>query len=129
MTDYHVIYQEADGAILSVESDLPTTHDFTSLQAYGLGVLWTTDGTINHNNARVVNGALVPYTRTSPPPPPVTNDDNLRAAIAQDTTLSSIDGLTPAEVDSWVDTNITTIPDIKELLKVLLKGLVLFKNQ
>lgn len=41
--------------------------------------------------------------------------------IKNDIDINEIEGLSPNEIDSWVDSNVTSVADIRKVLKILLK--------
>ena len=41
--------------------------------------------------------------------------------VKNDIDINEIEGLTPIEIDSWVDSSVTSVADIRKVLKILLK--------
>ncbi len=50
--------------------------------------------------------------------------DSLSTELKSDTTVSQLRAMTGAELDTWLDANATTLPEIRNLLKIIAKILI-----
>jgi len=57
-------------------------------------------------------------------------DRKIKADVEKNEMLKHLLTMTPAQIDAWVDNNVTTLSDVKSLLKRILKviSLVLHKE-
>lgn len=53
------------------------------------------------------------------PPPPPTQDEIDATAAKTYGKLAALKGMTPAQVQAWVDANVSTLADVKDALKTL----------
>jgi len=50
--------------------------------------------------------------------------DSLSTELKSDTTVSQLRAMTSAELDTWLDANATTLPEIRDLIKIIAKILI-----
>ena len=51
--------------------------------------------------------------------------EKIKAGVSKSALFASLRDKTPDEIDSWVDSNVKSIDDVKDLLKELLKAVSL----
>lgn len=64
-----------------------------------------------------------------PPDPEVLKETAAKAAAKQNTKLQALADLSPAEVQAWVEANVKTLPDAKDLLATLAVAVSILAKQ
>ena len=79
--------------------------------------------------AWVAKGNVLPLFVELPPDPEVLKETVARKAAKQNVKLQALADLSPAEVQAWVEANVKTLPDAKDLLATLAVAVSILAKQ